>query len=404
MAERKGEEDRLRMEHDGGGCVLLVDDAPASRQRRAASLSNVGWTVFEAATAGVAARVRECRPDVLVCDSAVWPGVEADVVTVVVSPSPIDDERLFDVVDAGADSSTLVAAVARAAKYAAVLDDNRRLTQELARAQLALRDRDCELQRQSLKRAVAEDALCLARDHAMAASYAKSAFLTNMSHELRTPLNAMLGYAELMSETVDDPGVSADVGRIAVAGRHLLGLIDDVLGFARVESGHASLAVGEVDAESLLDAVRHDVLILCESRGLLVEVEPSVEPVGVFPGDADAIGQCLRQLVDNAIKFTDKGGIFLSVHKDDEEVSFVVRDTGCGIATRDQAAIFGAFYRGDSPDRYRAGPGLGLAIARRLCDLMGARMSVSSEVGRGSTFTLTLPVWDVDSEGRPWPS
>ncbi|MEM6928995.1 MAG: ATP-binding protein [Myxococcota bacterium] len=400
------------MSRDERGSILLIDDDPASRRPFATWLGDDGWSVFEAPVKGVAERVATFGPALVV-----WTGRAPDAFPdlgppiVAVASRPLDDggrslvrRGAFDAVERpdGSDVEPLRIAVARAARHAAVRRDNERLATELKRANKVLQEQLVELQRQTRRQAMVEDALTLARDHALSASRAKSAFLTNMSHELRTPLNAMLGYAELMSETVDDTRVVADLGRIIFAGHHLLTLIDDVLDLAKIEGGHAALEVGHVDVDGLLETVRLQATPAAQQRGLRLSVERS-EGLDGFRGDRRLVLQCLHQLVDNAIKFTEHGEVAVVASRFDDEVHFRVQDTGCGISPRDQAAILGAFHQVEAGGR-RAGPGLGLAITSRLCDLMGGRLTVSSEVGVGSSFTLRVPCCGPDGCGQELPA
>ncbi|MEO0606040.1 MAG: ATP-binding protein [Myxococcota bacterium] len=387
------------MSRDERGSILLIDDDPTSRRPFAGWLGDDGWSVFEAPTKGAAERVATFRPALVV-----WTGPAPDAFPdlgapiVAIASQPLDDggralvgRGAFDAVGPmdGTDIDPLLIAVARASRHAGVRRDNERLTAELTRANKVLQQQLVELQRQNRRQAMVEDALTLARDHALSASRAKSAFLTNMSHELRTPLNAMLGYAELMSETVDDTRVVADLGRIIFAGHHLLTLIDDVLDLAKIEGGQATLEIGDVDVDGLLETVRLQATPAAQQRGLTLSVE-CVEGLDRFRGDRRLVLQCLHQLVDNAVKFTEQGTVRVVASPVDDEVHFSVRDTGCGISPRDRAAILGAFHQVEAGGR-RAGPGLGLAITSRLCDLMGGRLTVSSEVGIGSCFTLRVP-------------
>lgn len=394
------------MGHDPQGSVLLIDDTAPARSTVAQWLSAEGFQVFEAGTRrSVVDRVATFHPHVVVCDlpdedqQAVIDALrDHEAVPVIVRSDDGELDAVLRTVRCGAfdhvlradGRDALLVSVERAVRHARLLRENGRLARELQSANEALGARLVELQRQSRRRAMVEDALILARDHAMSASQAKSAFLTNMSHELRTPLNAMLGYAELMTETVDDEGVVADLGRIVFAGHHLLGLIDDVLDLAKVEAGHVSVDWSEVDIDTICEAVRIQALPSVHRRGLTFEVDTGEGDAGAVWVDRRLFLQCLHQLVDNAVKFTDKGRVVLRVRRDDDEVRFSVIDTGRGISAPQQAAIFDVFSQGDSPGLAPAGPGLGLTIAQRLCDLMAATLCLESEVGRGSTFTITL--------------
>ncbi len=384
--------------HGDRGSILLIDDLSSPRRPCAEWLEREGWTLCECTWTQLSSRLSEVRPDVVL-----WPdpraleeGASCEVPIVAILDAPLPDggralvtAGFFDVVVVDDDPVPLLLALERARRHGTVCRENERLKRELSRATQVLRSQLVELQRQARRQAMVEDALTIARDHALAASRAKSAFLTNMSHELRTPLNAMLGYAELMSETIDDPRIIGDLGRIIFAGHHLLSLIDDVLDLAKVEAGHATLEVSDLDVLALVEAVRLQALPTVEQRGLSFVVEQGPGPLEGFRSDPRLLLQCLHQLVDNAVKFTEHGTVTVRLARVDDELHIAVSDTGRGIPPRDQARIFGAFHNlEDSPP---SGPGLGLTITQRLCDLVGAKLVLSSEVGAGSTFTIQLP-------------
>jgi len=382
---------------DERGSVLLIEATPP-RRSRSAWLRDHGFGVLVPEPGALGPQVEALRPDVVLCVDSVAVLEPGSVPVVVLADSPSTRQVLegvrggaFDVIDRQSDDDVLLVSLERALRHARVVRDNERLASDLCCTREGLRVRDDELQERTRRHALVEEALALARDHALSASQAKSAFLTNMSHELRTPLNAMLGYAELMAETIDDAVIIGDLGRIVFAGRHLLGLIDDVLDLAKVEAGHARVELEEVEIDAVIEAVRLEALPAVRQGGLAFVVDRQGPPVATFEGDRRHVVQCLNQLVDNAVRFTKEGCVTLGVELCDDELLLSVRDTGCGISLRDQASIFGAFHPMD-PKVRGAGAGIGLTIARRLCDLMGARLTLSSEVGVGSTFTLALPV------------
>ncbi|MEN0065131.1 MAG: ATP-binding protein [Myxococcota bacterium] len=421
------------MGHSGRGSVLVVDDSALKRTLLTQRLADEGWTCFESLSGtGVARRVERLRPDVVVAQADLLHGgayriidelsaSDASVPVILVSAECAPRDALA-AIRAGAfdqvaiDDATLdplLAALERSLRHIDVLRENRRLTCELQEANRALGRQLQELEHQNRRRRLVEDALTIARDHAMSASQAKSAFLTNMSHELRTPLNAMLGYAELMSETVDDARIVSDLGRIVFAGHHLLSLIDDVLDLAKVEAGTARVMLADVEVDLIIEAVRLQATPAILQRGLVFEIDRGTKPLGEIRVDQRLVLQCLHQLVDNAIKFTEEGKVGLRARRQGDRLLFEVSDTGCGIAPREQAVIFHAFNHGErAPSTSRTGPGLGLTIARRLCDIMGGALSLNSEVGAGSTFTVVLPVVGRDfvaeegeesSEFADWP-
>jgi signal transduction histidine kinase len=252
-----------------------------------------------------------------------------------------------------------------------------------------------------------------ARKEAEAASRAKSQFLATMSHELRTPLNAIIGYAELL-----DLGIAGrltaeqrqQVQRIATSGRHLLGLVNEVLDLAKVESGRLTVSHSAHPAQRAVEAAVMLVQSQIEDRGLTISVR-GLESGIVYLGDEDRVRQILLCLLSNAIKFTEPGGavsvdVGHTAHPDataklfggrSEWVSFCVSDTGIGIAPAQLSAVFTPFFQADAGHtRRREGSGLGLSIARRLARLMRGDLTVDSQVGRGSAFTLWLPAAESD--------
>jgi signal transduction histidine kinase len=227
------------------------------------------------------------------------------------------------------------------------------------------------------------------------ASRHKSQFLANMSHELRTPLNAILGYGELVADGIygEVPAPVREVlGRVDASGRHLLGLINDVLDLSKIEAGQLSLALGEYSMQEVAQTVIVSVEALAAEKGLAlgVDVAPDLPP---GRGDQRRLTQVLLNLVGNAIKFTEQGGVGVQVAAADGAFEISVRDTGPGIAPADQERIFEEFQQADtSTTRPKGGTGLGLAIARRIVALHGGRLWVESVPGEGSTFRFTVPV------------
>ncbi|HEX6115290.1 MAG TPA: ATP-binding protein, partial [Geminicoccaceae bacterium] len=228
-----------------------------------------------------------------------------------------------------------------------------------------------------------------------AASRHKSQFLANMSHELRTPLNAVLGYAELIQDGIygEVPNKMQDVlERIRQNGRHLLGLINDVLDLSKIEAGQLTLSPVDYSLRELvLDVVSATEALAAEKKlALEVDVPPDL-PRG--RGDERRLTQVLMNLVSNAIKFTEAGTVRILVKAEDGSFVVAVTDTGVGIAPEHRERIFEEFQQVDtSSTRRKGGTGLGLAIARRIVELHGGRIWVDSAPGRGSTFAFTLPL------------
>jgi signal transduction histidine kinase len=227
------------------------------------------------------------------------------------------------------------------------------------------------------------------------ASQHKSQFLANMSHELRTPLNAILGYTEMMVDGLygNVPEKAQGVlERVQSNGRHLLGLINDVLDLSKIEAGQLVLAIEEYSVADMVATVMAATESLARAKKLALE---SAIPAGLPRGMADArrLTQVLLNLVGNAIKFTDQGKVEIRAVQLGERFELSVVDTGPGIAPADQAKIFEEFQQVDNTStRKKGGTGLGLSISRRIVELHGGRITVESEVGRGSTFKITIPV------------
>jgi signal transduction histidine kinase len=223
----------------------------------------------------------------------------------------------------------------------------------------------------------------------------KSQFLANMSHELRTPLNAILGYTELILDNIygETPAKMRSVlERVQINGRHLLGLINDVLDLSKIEAGELRLTLSDYSLEEVVRTVFTGVEALAHGKGLAFKTEiPPNLPRG--HGDERRIAQVLLNLTGNAIKFTDAGEVTINASAQDDSFTVAVRDTGPGIEEGDQARIFGEFQQIDSSStRAKGGSGLGLSIAKRIVEMHGGRIWVESTPGSGSTFAFSLPI------------
>lgn len=275
---------------------------------------------------------------------------------------------------------------------------NRKLSREVderIRSENALRLSEDEL------RAAKLEAERLARE-ADSANRAKSEFLANMSHEIRTPMNAVIGYSDLLGNSVTDPQHRQYLDAIRAGSRSLLMLINDILDLSRIEAGKMRLEFAPLEVQRLLDDVRHIFDLRAREQGIRLDVEVDPDMPAAMVLDETRIRQVLFNLVGNAIKFTHEGTVTVVArarrcHQQPGEsprceLVISVSDTGIGIAPGQQEFIFEAFeqQQGQSSRKY-GGTGLGLAISRKLARMMGGELSVESEPGVGSTFTLVIP-------------
>ena len=227
------------------------------------------------------------------------------------------------------------------------------------------------------------------------ASQHKSQFLANMSHELRTPLNAILGYTELMADGIYGELPEKTMGvlkRLESNGRHLLGLINDVLDLSKIEAGQLVLELSDYSLEDIAQTVRSTLEPLAADKKLAFKVEMAPKlPAG--HGDGRRLAQVVINLVGNAIKFTDAGEVVIMGRATDGAFHLSVRDTGPGISAADQAKLFQEFQQADNAiTRKKGGTGLGLAISKRIVEMHGGKIWVESQLGQGSTFAFTVPV------------
>ncbi|MEY4879643.1 MAG: hypothetical protein RJB62_1112 [Pseudomonadota bacterium] len=275
----------------------------------------------------------------------------------------------------------------------------------LAWEDYAIRDKDgrlVEVQsvgRDITERKALEDALMEARDRAQSANRAKSHFLATMSHEIRTPMNGVLGMARLLLETHLAPDQKTYAEAIRQSGLSLLSLIEDILDFSKIESGALTLERGEVVLRPLIEGVAELLATRAHAKHIDLVTAIAADVPQIIEGDTIRLRQILTNLVGNAIKFTEKGGVLISakVERDGDktELRLAVRDTGIGVPQEKQAQIFEEFVQADSSHARRfEGSGLGLTISKRLVQAMGGDIGMADGETTGSVFWVTLPLND----------
>jgi signal transduction histidine kinase/CheY-like chemotaxis protein len=289
-------------------------------------------------------------------------------------------------------------ALESAALYKMIWDQNQNLEETVR-----IRTRDLELQTLELKeeiafRKIAEESLVLAKEEAEAAARTKSEFLANMSHEIRTPLNAILGYGEILqfeARKIDRQDFVEDLRAIEFAGRHLLSLINEILELSKIHAGKMEIYPESFDLSNLVEEVITTVRPLAQKKKNKLEVIRQGLPDSMY-SDSSRIRQILLNLLGNSCKFTEAGEIHLTVSGKTVDgikwVYFTIGDTGIGIAPEKIPRLFEEFVQADSSTtRKHGGTGLGLTISKRLSMLLGGDIQASSELGKGASFTVSIP-------------
>ena len=242
---------------------------------------------------------------------------------------------------------------------------------------------------------VKTEELKILREQAQNASKAKSDFLANMSHELRTPLNAILGYSEMLMEEAEDDELesyAADLAKIQSSGEHLLTLINDILDLSKIEAGKMDLHIEEFEFVKHLAQIEATAKPLVEKNGnkFILENNATFEKL---KNDQTKLRQILFNMLSNAAKFTKEGSVTLSINTIEKDVKFAVTDTGIGMNEEQLGKVFDEFTQAEaSTAKDYGGTGVGLPISKKMTEMMGGKMEVESEEGKGTTFSITIPV------------
>ncbi len=261
-------------------------------------------------------------------------------------------------------------------------------------------DSQSELLREISRHETTLNELTNAKNEAERANGAKSEFLAKMSHELRTPLNAVLGYSEILLEDAELEGSGeqiADLEKISAAGKHLLSMVNDILDMSKIEAGKMDLFPVDIDLDKFFNEVDVTSRPLATKNTNAFHIVRSSGPLGMIRTDVTKLRQVVLNLISNAAKFTHNGAITVHVSRDNgaegDEIEIVIADTGMGISGEQQKLLFSKFTQANPmiASKY-GGTGLGLSLSRNLCQLMGGDISVESVLGKGSQFTIRLPV------------
>jgi signal transduction histidine kinase len=271
------------------------------------------------------------------------------------------------------------------------------LETEVAERTTELTQANQQLRREITERKQAEEAVVKARDEALQASYFKSQLLAKVSHELRTPLGAILGYTELLQNGTFGPIPEQQLkvmSRVIQSTNHLSRMVGELLDQAQIENGKIKLGLSPFSLKEMVDQVEAEMSVLARAKGLALTTNITSDVPAILSGDEGRLRQILVNLVSNAIKFTQAGGVQIHIYcPDRDHWAMQVTDTGPGIPSEAHEYIFEPFRQVDgSVTRQYIGTGLGLSIVKQLTSLMAGRITLDSQIGQGSTFTVLLPL------------
>ena len=383
--------------------ILVVDDEESMRITLSAILEEEGYQVVAFGNGAQALEYIDRGPVDLVISDLKLPDMSG--LEILAELKHVNPDTPFILVTGYASLETAIEAVNQGAfAYHVKSLDVRTLLSSIRNAikqhQLSIENRSLM---ESLQRSNME--LSQARDSALQASRAKSEFLANMSHEFRTPLNAIIGYSEMLTEQAGDVrqgDIIPDLRKILGSGKQLLELIDGILDISKIEAGRMELHLQSFSVSEMVRDVVNVVQPLVEKNANSLELHCG-EGVAMMRADPTKIRQTLFNLLSNACKFTERGTISLDVVRErgrgEGWIRFRVTDTGIGMSVEQMSRLFVAFSQADSSTtRQFGGTGLGLAISWNFCQMMGGDITVGSELGKGSTFTVTLPIEVAESK------